>query len=252
MRLTWLDSNSWLVELGSRTLLMDPWLVGSLMFGNLPWLFQATRPRALPWPEHLDLIVLSQGLPDHAHPETLRALKERFPEVQVVASPRGAEVARQAGLTQVTALAPGGVWSGMDLHIEALLGAPVGPTQRENAYLVRHPQGSFYYEPHGYPSAALAERDPVDVVITPVQDLQLPLVGAIIQGRHSIAQVARWLTPKLIFPTAMAGEVEYRGLLTQGLQVVGNIESVQQELGIPIIRPRVGVPIECGSQVAAS
>jgi len=252
MRLTWLDSNSWLLEVGSSTLLIDPWLVGSLMFGDLPWLFQAIRPRTLPWPERLDLILLSQGLPDHAHPETLTALKERFPAAQVVGSPSAAQVARQAGWDQVIALAPGQVWTGGDLRIEALTGAPVGPAQRENAYLVRHPQGSFYYEPHGYPSPALADRDPVDVVIAPVLDLRLPLLGAIIQGQHSIAQVARWLKPQVIVPTAMAGEVEYRGILTQGLRVVGSIEVTQQEIGIPIAQPKVGEPIEYGSQVPVS
>ncbi|MEN9252689.1 MAG: MBL fold metallo-hydrolase [Thermostichales cyanobacterium HHBFW_bins_127] len=251
MRCTWLDSNSWLIELGSRTLLIDPWLVGSLRFGDLPWLFEATRPRQLPWPPRLDVLLLSQGLPDHAHLPTLRALAERFPQVLVLASPRAARVARQAGLTQVIPLAPGQVWSQDGLQVEALVGAPVGPVQRENAYLVRDPQGSFYYEPHGYPSSELASRDPVQVVITPVVDLQLPLVGAIIRGRESIAQVARWLQPQLILPTAMAGEVIYSGLLAQGLRVEGSVEEARQKTGIPVLPCQVGVARECGSPAAA-
>ncbi|MGL6282525.1 MAG: MBL fold metallo-hydrolase, partial [Microcoleaceae cyanobacterium] len=38
MYLTWLDSNSWLIEIADRKLLIDPWLVGPLVFGNFTWL----------------------------------------------------------------------------------------------------------------------------------------------------------------------------------------------------------------------
>ena len=43
MHLTYLDSNSWLIEIGSQKILLDPWLVGSLVFGNLPWLFKGEK-----------------------------------------------------------------------------------------------------------------------------------------------------------------------------------------------------------------
>ena len=35
MHLTWLDSNSWLIEMGGQRILLDPWLSGPLVFGNL-------------------------------------------------------------------------------------------------------------------------------------------------------------------------------------------------------------------------
>jgi len=41
MYLTWLDSNSWLIELAGKRILLDPWLVGDLTFGNLTWLFRS-------------------------------------------------------------------------------------------------------------------------------------------------------------------------------------------------------------------
>jgi L-ascorbate metabolism protein UlaG (beta-lactamase superfamily) len=40
MRLIYFGANSWLIELGQQRILIDPWLVGSLMFGNLTWLFK--------------------------------------------------------------------------------------------------------------------------------------------------------------------------------------------------------------------
>ncbi|MFO0408591.1 MAG: MBL fold metallo-hydrolase, partial [Dolichospermum sp.] len=43
MNLTWLDSNSWLIEIGQQRILIDPWLIGTLTFNNLDWLFKGYR-----------------------------------------------------------------------------------------------------------------------------------------------------------------------------------------------------------------
>jgi L-ascorbate metabolism protein UlaG (beta-lactamase superfamily) len=45
MEATWLDSNSWLIELGGRRMLIDPWLVGELVFGQQAWLFKGEHPQ---------------------------------------------------------------------------------------------------------------------------------------------------------------------------------------------------------------
>ncbi len=47
MHLTYFGANSWLIELGKQRILIDPWLVRSLIFGNLPWLFQGQRTGSL-------------------------------------------------------------------------------------------------------------------------------------------------------------------------------------------------------------
>ncbi|WP_322742709.1 MBL fold metallo-hydrolase [Synechocystis salina] len=47
MELTWYDSNSWLIEMGGQRILLDPWLVGDLTFGNTPGCFEAFVPS--PW-----------------------------------------------------------------------------------------------------------------------------------------------------------------------------------------------------------
>lgn len=79
MELTWYDSNSWLIEMGGQRILLDPWLVGDLTFGNTPWLFRGFRSQPLAIPENIDLILLSQGLEDHAHPPTLKELDKSWP-----------------------------------------------------------------------------------------------------------------------------------------------------------------------------
>ena len=43
MQLTWLDSNSWLIEIAEKRILLDPWIKGNLVFGNLNWLFKGTK-----------------------------------------------------------------------------------------------------------------------------------------------------------------------------------------------------------------
>jgi len=60
------------------------------------------------------------------------------------------------------------------------------------------PQGDRKWldsEPHGF-IPVTAEAAPVDVVLTPLLDLALPLVGPIIKGRKSALEVAKWLQPK--------------------------------------------------------
>jgi len=135
MYLTWLDSNSWLIEMAGKRILLDPWLVGSLMFGNAAWFFKADRRTPHQIPENIDLILLSQGLEDHAHPPTLKQLNHAIP---VVGSPSAAKLVNSLGYTEVTALAHGEVFRIPDLlEIQAVIGAPTGPNNFENGYILR-------------------------------------------------------------------------------------------------------------------
>ena len=122
---TWLDVNSWQFQLAGHCLLVDPWLVGDLVFGNTSWLIRGVRPNPVAVPAQVDLLLPSQGLADHAHPETLDILDKSIP---VVASESGAKVATEKGFTNVTSLPPGQSYRlGDDVLIEALPGAPIGP-----------------------------------------------------------------------------------------------------------------------------
>jgi L-ascorbate metabolism protein UlaG (beta-lactamase superfamily) len=104
MQLTWLDNNSWLIELSGKTILLDPWIVGDLIFGNQSWLFHGTKTVDRLLPENIDLILISQGLPDHAHPPTLAILDRSIP---VVCSPNAAQLIQNLDYEQVTVLAHG-------------------------------------------------------------------------------------------------------------------------------------------------
>lgn len=228
--LTWLDSNSWLIEMAGQHILLDPWLVGDLTFGNLSWLFRGKHPHPRPIPDRIDLILLSQGLEDHAHPPTLEQLDRQIP---VVASPNAAKVVQKLGYRHVTILEHGDRYiHNQAVAIEAFPGSPIGPTLVENGYLLtdRVQNTKLYYEPHGYHDASLQAAAPVDVVIAPLVDLKIPFLGSIIKGSQSAVKAVEWLQPQIILPTAAGGEVEFEGMLMSILQAEGDVEAFQSLL----------------------
>jgi len=251
MNLTYLDSNSWLIDLGHTQILLDPWLVGDLVFGGAKWLFRGFRAAPRPIPDAVDLILLSQGLEDHAHPETLKVLDRSIP---VVASPNAAKVALGLGYEKVTTLAHGESFDWPDrVTIQAFPGSPIGPLLTENAYLLTDQvqRTRLYYEPHGYHAPALEQEAPVDVVITPLINLELPLVGPFIRGQDQALTVARWLRPQVMLPTAAGGDIQFEGLLLSILKAAGSLDEFQrrlQESGLStrVIDPKPGdrLPLE--------
>ncbi|MBD2502903.1 MBL fold metallo-hydrolase [Anabaena azotica] len=223
MYLTWFDNNSWLLELGEQRILIDPWLVDVLTFGNLDWFFKGSRSQQRPIPENIDLILLSQGLEDHAHLPTLKQLNRNIP---VVASPNAAKVVQGLGFTSVTSLAHGESFTFNNLiEIKAFPGSLVGPTLVENSYFIKELATglTLYYEPHGNHSPQLKQVAPVDVVITPIIDAVLPLVGSFIKGGNSALEVAQWLQPQVMLSTANAKETTYEGLLSKIITFKGSI-----------------------------
>jgi len=252
MQLTYLDSNSWLIELGNQRILLDPWLVGPLVFGNAGWFFKGERRTPRQIPENIDLILLSQGLEDHAHPETLKKLDRQIP---VVGSPNAGKVVRELGYTQVTELPHGQSFSVDGLEIKAVPGSPIGPMLTENGYLLKELETghTLYYEPHGYHSETLKDLAPIDVVMTPIIDLGLPLLGPILKGTETALKLAQWVTPQVMLPTAAGGDIAFEGLLVSFLRAEGNLEDfrsmlARQNLSARVIEPtpweRFEVPLQ--------
>ncbi len=230
MHLTWLDSNSWLIEIADRRILLDPWLVGDLAFGNANWFFRSYRKTDRSIPENIDLILLSQGLPDHAHPETLKALDRNIP---VVGSPAAAKVVRELGFTSVSSLNHGETHVvGDRLHIQATIGSPVGPTAKENGYWLKDLQlgTTMYYEPHGYHPDNLGALGPIDVVLTPMIDLSIAPGLPVIKGSESAVKLAQQIQPQVMIPTAAGGDIEFSGLLLKLLKATGSPADVQAKL----------------------
>jgi L-ascorbate metabolism protein UlaG (beta-lactamase superfamily) len=245
MDLTYFDSNSWLIEIEGKRILLDPWLVGELVFINLPWLFQGKKNNPHPIPDNIDLILLSQGLEDHAHPPTLQQLDRNIP---VVASPNAAKVVKNLGYKQITPLPHGESYTLADkVEIKAVVGSPIGPTLIENGYVLKSLVSgkTLYYEPHGYHSPSLKENVPIDVVIAPIISLKLPLLGAVIKGQTTALELCQSLKPQYILSTAAGGDITFEGLLMSVLQTEGNIDYFnsllqQNQLNTKAINPESG------------
>jgi L-ascorbate metabolism protein UlaG (beta-lactamase superfamily) len=220
---TYFGANGWLLEMAGLRVLVDPWLVGSLVFPPGPWLFHGEMASPWPIPEALDLLLLTQGLPDHCHLPTLEHLDRRLP---VLGSPQAAARVRALGFEQVEALSPGqsrAVASpvGEPLRIEATAGAAVPVV--ENGYLLSHSSASLYLEPHGFlPGPEQLPPRPLDAVITPVVDLGLPLAGAFVKGRSVLPELVRRFQPRTVLASTSGGEVRYSGLLSRLLWQKGS------------------------------
>ena len=243
MHATFLGANGWLLEFGGLRVLVDPWLSGSLQFAPGPWFFQGTLKHPQPVPQQLDLLLLTQALPDHTHAESLALLPQHLP---VVASPSAAERARQLGFTNVQALAPGQRCGLSDpspedpsaeegLAILATAGAPV--PQVENGYLLTHPDGRVYLEPHGYLPADLPAQ-PLDAVITPVVDLGLPVAGAFVRGRHVLPQLLERFSPRTVLASSAGEEVLYAGWLSRILWQRGTIAEAAERVALAVVPPQ--------------
>lgn len=232
MKLTWIDLNSWIFQLGGKTLLVDPWLVDPLVIYGQPWLFTAHHkappaftPETLP---PIDLILLSQGLDDHCHVPTLKQLDRAIP---VIASPTAAKVVNKLGFQQVSALSHWQQITLDQLTIQAIPGAEIQPGQVENGFLLsdRVAGKTLYYEPHSFPVKAAHQIGQVDVAIAPVIGQIFPLLGQVIMGPEQAMQLVQALHPKVFLPTTR-GDVCASGILPRLIQSVGSVEEFRDRL----------------------
>jgi L-ascorbate metabolism protein UlaG (beta-lactamase superfamily) len=233
---TYLGANGWLLEFGALRVLVDPWLTGPLEFPPGPWFFRGELPQERPAPLPVDLLVLTQGLPDHCHPASLALLP---PTTPVVGSPAAVARARALGFTQLTALAHGESHCHEQLRLTASQGAPV--PQPENGYLFDHPGGRLYLEPHGFLDPSLPEQ-PLDAVITPVVDLGLPLVGAFVKGQQVLPQLVERFKPLTVLVSTTGGDVRFEGALNRLLWLSGSLQAAAAMLpeGCRLIDSRAG------------
>ena len=241
---TYYGANGWLIEFEAAgdpplRVLLDPWLVGELRFLPGDWFFTGRQLHPWPVPEAIDLLLLSQGLADHAHPPTLEQLSRSIP---VVGSASAAKVVRDLGFCSVTALIPGEHTRVAGLEIAATPGAPV--PQVENGYVLRHPGGSLYIEPHGYlPPASELPPEQLDALITPVVNLGLPLAGAFVRGSTVLPELVERFQPTTVLASTAGGDIRFEGLLTKALWQKGSVNEAAASLpaGVELIDPVPGV-----------
>ncbi|KAE9595737.1 putative metallo-beta-lactamase [Lupinus albus] len=257
-KLTYLEGNSWLWNVGGANILVDPILVGNLDFG-IPWLYDAAKKvlkkfQLSDLPE-IDCVLITQSLDDHCHLKTLKPFSQNFPSVRVIATPN-AKSLMDPLFRNVTYLEPGQssdieTNNGSKITVKATVGPVLGPPwQRpENGYLVRSPQGqlSLYYEPHCVYNQSFIEKEKADIVITPVIKQLLPSF-TLVSGQEDAVRLAKLLQAKFIVPMRN-GDLDAKGILANLVQAEGTLESFKELLSkeLPeakVLDPTPGIPVE--------
>ncbi|XP_071735659.1 uncharacterized protein [Rutidosis leptorrhynchoides] len=259
-KLTYLEVNSWLWEVGGLKILVDPVLVGNLNFG-MPLLYDGTKKylkdfKLTDLPE-VDCLLITQSLDDHCHLNTLKPLSKKLPNLKVIATPNAKKLLDPL-FTNVIYLEPGEkteiqTSNGSQVKVKATHGPVLGhPWQRpENGYIVTSPQGlSLYYEPHCVYNKELIGKEKADIIITPV--IKLFLLGlTLVSGQEMAVQLAKLLGSKYVV-TMSNGDLDGKGVLATLLKPDGTFESFKDLLSkelpdVKTIEPVPGVPIDISS-----
>ena len=204
---TYLGSNGWIIELMKSRIVIDPWLLGELVFPPGGWFFKGTLKDDIPIPKNIDLILITQGLPDHCHIPSLK----KFPKnISVVCTKSAFKVLDKLNFESINIMEPGQHLKFNNIKIEATSGASV--PQIENGYIIETNDGSFYIEPHGFLDNQLKPRK-LDAVITPTKNLELPILGPFVKGADVIPELVKLFNPKYILSSTIGGDAQFSGIL---------------------------------------
>ena len=220
VKATYYGANSWLIELDKTRIMIDPWLQGDLTFPPGDWLIKGKLDNEIEVPSNIDLLLLTQGQPDHAHPPTLKKIDKRIP---VIASQAASKVVSKIGFTNIKTLKPGESFKNNQLIIQATTGASV--PNIENGYIIDSSLGSIYIEPHGFLDKKIKPRN-IDLLITPVIDFSLPLAGKFIKGKTVLPQLLKIFNPKTIFASTTGGDITFTGIINNLIKVDGSVEDL--------------------------
>ncbi len=204
---TYLGSNGWIIEFKKAKIVIDPWLVGDLIFPPGGWFFKGTLKDDIPTPKDIDLILLTQGLPDHCHIPSLK----KFPKkTKIICSKSAYKLLNDLNFESINIMNPGQNLQINDINIEATSGAAV--PQIENGYILETHDGSFYIEPHGFFDKTIKPRK-LDAVITPTKNLELPILGPFVKGADVIPDLVKIFSPSYILSSTTGGNAEFSGIL---------------------------------------
>ena len=204
---TYLGANGWIVEFKNAKIIIDPWLLGELIFPPGGWFFKGTLKNEIPTPNDIDLILLTQGLPDHCHIPSLK----KFPKnIDIICSKSAYKILDELNFESINIMQPGQNLKFNDIKIEATSGAAV--PQIENGYILEATDGSFYIEPHGFLDNSIKPRK-LDAVITPTKNLELPMLGSFVKGADVIPNLVKLFNPSYILSSTTGGDAEFSGIL---------------------------------------
>ena len=221
---TYLGSNGWIIEFKTSRIVIDPWLIGDLVFPPGGWFFKGTLKNEIPTPYNIDLILLTQGLPDHCHIPSLK----KFPKnTKIICSKSAFKVLDELNFESINIMEPREHLKFKDIRIEATSGAAV--PQIENGYILETNDGSFYIEPHGFLDNRLKPRK-LDAVITPTKNLELPVVGPFVKGADVIPNLVKLFNPNYILSSTTGGDAQFSGILNSFISLEEYKKSLDCEI----------------------
>ena len=221
----YLGSNGWIIKFEKTNLIIDPWLTGDLVFPPGEWFFKGSLDNEILIKEDINTILLTQGLPDHCHIPSLKKFKKN---IDIICPKSAKVILEKLGFKSIKVLNPSKRIKQHGLEIEATAGAPV--PKIENGYIVKDDKGrGFYIEPHGYLDESLKSQE-IDAVITPIINLELPLVGSFVKGADVLPKLVKKFNPKYILSSTAGGEAKYTGLLNKFISVQEYAEEVNCNL----------------------
>ena len=222
---TYLGSNGWLIKFKESNLLIDPWLTGDLVFPPGEWFFKGSLNNEILIEEEINIILLTQGLPDHCHVPSLKKFNKN---IDIICPKSAQGILEKIGFTSIEVLKPSEKIKQYGLEIEATAGAPV--PQIENGYIVKDEKGrGFYIEPHGYLDENIKSQE-IDAVITPIINLELPIVGSFVKGADVLPKLINTFNPKYILSSTVGGEAKYTGLLNKFISIQEYAEEITCKL----------------------
>lgn len=188
---------TWILTLGGRRLLIDPWLVGSEVDG-FPAFSEQWHVHACMAPEDvgaIDAIVYTQPFDDHCHRATLEAL----PAVPILAVPAAdARLGRWGVPAARRSRIDGRLdWGGLRLtHV-----APAALDPTHGALCVAGDDGAVLIAPHGLRAAQPAPPAEVLIVTHATYALPLLLGGTVNLGLDAAQALARRTGARVVLDT---------------------------------------------------
>ena len=210
---TYLGSNGWIIEFSKSKIVIDPWLRGDLVFPPGEWFFKGSLENDIPTPQNIDLILITQGLPDHCHIPSLKLFSK---DIEIICPKSAFKIIKELDFSSIRIIEPSEKLFFKDIQIEATSGAPV--PQIENGYIVENEEGSFYIEPHGYFDKNIKSRK-LDAVITPTKNLGLPIVGPFVRGAEVLPDLIDRFNPNYILSSTIGGDAKFSGFLNNFISV---------------------------------
>ena len=199
---------SWIFTLGSKRILVDPWLIGSEVDG-FSWFNEQWHSREPVQPDALgriDFILISQSYEDHCHLPTLRVLDERIP---IVATEKAAGRLRkkfpERTITAIDDYPAMNEYNG--ISIAALHpGRKIDPIYY--GLILKFQEETIFYASHGFnldvgTAARLKDQFDFTLLITTFTHFKLPalLGGDVNPGKDNAIQLCEQLRPGNVIGT---------------------------------------------------